>query len=87
VESDDLYPEIKEKIAELFRSGQEEFAGIVKHGVDQGEFSSKIDPALIAFKFVAAIEGAVIMCRVMNTTKPMHALIKSLKSEIESFMR
>jgi AcrR family transcriptional regulator len=86
VESDDLYPEIKEKIAELIRNGQEEFAAIVKHGIDQGEFSSKIDPSLIAFKFVAAVEGAVVMCRVMNTAKPMQALIKSLKAEIESFV-
>jgi hypothetical protein len=85
VESDDHYPAIKKKIAEVFRSGQEEFAAIVKYGVDQGEFSNKIDPALIAFKFVAAIEGAVVICRVMDTARPMQALIKSLKAEIEGF--
>ena len=85
VESDDHYPGIKEKIAEVLRKGQEEFAGVVKYGVDQGEFSNKIDPSLIAFKFVAAIEGAIVMCRVMNTAKPMQSLIKSLKAEIESY--
>ena len=85
VESDDNYPKIKEKIAEVLRNGQEEFAAIVRQGVAQGEFSNKIDPSLIAFKFVAAIEGAVVMCRVMNTAKPMQALIKSLKAEIEGF--
>lgn len=69
----------------MLRKGQEEFAGVVKYGVDQGEFSNKIDPSLIAFKFVAAVEGAIVMCRVMNTAKPMQALIKSLKAEIESF--
>jgi len=85
VESDDNYPAIKKKIAEVLRNGQEEFAAIVKYGVDQGEFSNKIDPSLIAFKFVAAIEGAVVLCRVMNTAKPMQALVKSLKAEIEGF--
>lgn len=85
VEADDNYPAIKEKIAEVFRTGQEQFAAVIKYGVDNGEFSDKIDPSLIAFKFVAAVEGAVVMCRVMNTAKPMHALIKSLKAEIESY--
>jgi TetR/AcrR family transcriptional repressor of nem operon len=87
VEADDNYPAIKEKIADVLRNGQEEFAAIVKYGVDQGEFSKKIDPSLIAFKFVAAIEGALVMCRVMNTAKPMQALVKSLKAEIEAFER
>lgn len=87
VESDDNFPGIKKKIAQVLRNGQGELAAIVKHGVDQGEFSNKIDPSLIAFKFVASIEGALVMCRVMDTAKPMQALIKSLKAEIESFER
>jgi TetR/AcrR family transcriptional repressor of nem operon len=85
VESDDNYPVIKEKVAGILRQGQELFVGILNQGIATGEFSDKLDPAVYAFKTVAAIEGAVVMCRTLNTAKPMHSLIKSLKAELESY--
>ena len=85
VESDDHFPAIKEKIANVLRRGQEIFVGILKQGIEDGEFSDKLDPAVFAFKAVAAVEGAVIMCRSMNTAKPMTSLLKNLKAELESY--
>lgn len=85
VESDDHFPAIKEKIASVIRRGQEIFVGILKQGIKDGEFSDKLDPAVYAFKAVAAVEGAVIMCRSMNTAKPMASLLKNLKAELESY--
>jgi len=85
VESDDNFPAIKEKIAEVFRRGQETFAAILRQGIENGEFSAKLDPVVYAFKATAAIEGGVVMCRAMNTAKPMHGLIKSLKAELEGY--
>jgi AcrR family transcriptional regulator len=85
VESDDHFPAIKEKIAGVIRRGQELFVSILKQGIEDGEFSDKLDPAVYAFKAVAAVEGAVIMCRSMNTAKPMASLLKNLKAELESY--
>ena len=85
VESDDHFPAIKEKIASVIRRGQEIFVGILKQGIKDGEFSDELDPAVYAFKAVAAVEGAVIMCRSMNTAKPMASLLKNLKAELESY--
>lgn len=85
VESDDNYPAIKDKIGGVIRRGQDTFTAILKQGIQDGEFSTKLDPAVYAFKATAAIEGGLVMCRAMNTAKPMHGLIKSLKSELESF--
>jgi len=85
VESDDHFPAIKEKIAGVIRRGQEIFVGILKQGIEYGEFSEKLEPAVYAFKAVAAVEGAVIMCRSMNTAKPMASLLKNLKAELESY--
>jgi AcrR family transcriptional regulator len=87
VESDDNFPAIKEKIANVFRRGQEAFAAILGQGIENGEFSAELDPSIYAFKATAAIEGGVVMCRAMNTAKPMQGLIKSLKAELESYMR
>lgn len=87
VESDDNFPEVKKKVAAIFRQGQELFVSLLREGIDNGEFSKELDPAVYAFKAVAAVEGAVILCRTMNTAKPMQGLIKSLKSELDSYAR
>ncbi|MEZ2442403.1 TetR/AcrR family transcriptional regulator [Chitinophaga sp. RCC_12] len=86
VESDDNFPAVKEKIAGVIRRGQEIFVGILKQGIENGEFSDELDPAVYAFKAVAAVEGAVVMCRSMNTAKPMAGLLRSLKAELESYV-
>jgi TetR/AcrR family transcriptional repressor of nem operon len=85
VESDDNFPAVKEKIAGVIRQAQELFIAILNQGIKDGEFSSKLDPVVYAFKAMAAVEGGVVMCRAMNTAKPMQALIKSLKAELESY--
>jgi len=85
VESDDNFPGIKEKVAGIIRHGQELFVSILKQGIENGEFSDRLDPVVYAFKAVAAVEGGLVMCRTMNTAKPMQGLIKSLKAELNSY--
>jgi AcrR family transcriptional regulator len=85
VEADDNHPGIKQKVAKVFRTGQEEIAAVLQEGINNGEFSNKLDPVVFAFKMVAAVEGGIVMCRVMDTTKPMYGLIKSLKAELEQY--
>ena len=85
VESDDTFPALKEKVAEVLRRGQDMFVAILNQGIEDGEFSNKLDAVSYAFKAVAAVEGAVVLCRTMNTAKPMYGLIKSLKAELESY--
>lgn len=85
VESDDNYPVMKKKVAKVLRIGQEELVGLLQEGIQIGEFSKDLDPAVFAFKMVAAIEGGIVMCRVMETAKPMQGLLKSLKMELEHY--
>lgn len=85
VESDDNYPVMKKKVAKVLRIGQEELVGLLQEGIQIGEFSKDLDPTVFAFKMVAAIEGGIVMCRVMETAKPMQGLLKSLKMELEQY--
>ncbi len=85
VESDDNFPAVKEKIAGVIRNAQELFISILNKGIKDGELSARLDPVVYAFKAMAAVEGGVVMCRAMNTAKPMQGLIKSLKAELESY--
>lgn len=85
VQVDDNHPVIKEKVAKVFKTGQQELTALLQHGIDNGEFSKNLDPVVFAFKLVASVEGGVVMCRVMDTAKPMQGLIKSLKMELEQY--
>lgn len=85
VEVDDNFPAIKQKVAALIRFGQEGLSTILKEGIDNGEYSSKLDPVVFAFKLVACVEGGLVMCRTMDTMKPMQSLIKNLKAELEHY--
>jgi AcrR family transcriptional regulator len=86
VEADDNYPFIKEKVAKVVRIGQQELTALLQEGINNGEFSKSLDPVVFAFKLVASVEGGIVMCRVMDTAKPMQDLIKSLKSELEQYV-
>lgn len=86
VEADDNYPFIKEKVAKIIRIGQQELTALLQEGINNGEFSKSLDPVVFAFKLVASVEGGIVMCRVMDTAKPMQGLIKSLKSELEQYV-
>ncbi|AUD04411.1 TetR/AcrR family transcriptional regulator [Spirosoma pollinicola] len=85
-EVDDNHPVMKEKVAAVIKAGQQEMTKLLEEGIQNGEFSNKLNPPVLAFKLVAAVEGGLIMCRIMDTVKPMHALIKSLKSELEQYI-
>lgn len=86
VEADDNYPFIKEKVAKVIRIGQQELTALLQEGINNGEFSKSLDPVVFAFKLVASVEGGIVMCRVMDTAKPMQGLVKSLKSELEQYV-
>lgn len=85
VDADDNHPKLKQKIAFIFRSGQESIIQILNEGIKSGEFSDQLDSVVYAFKIVAAVEGGIVMCRTMGTSKPMIGLIKSLKSELMQY--
>jgi len=84
-ESDDTNPVIKKKLKKVIEGYNKLFIQIIQEGIDAGEFSNKINAEEFAFKMFTSIEGAGIMCRIMNSNKPMHIVISSLKTELETF--
>jgi len=54
-------------------------------GIRRKEFNAKLDAEAFSFKVLAATEGGTVICRSLNTNKPMQLLIKSLKEELERY--
>lgn len=85
VESDDTNPVIKKKIKAMYESGFKTFTKVLQDGVDTGELSDKLIPEEFAAKMYAAVQGAIVVCRIMHNTKPMQLVIQSLKDELDTY--
>lgn len=85
VESDDNHPTIKKMVSKVLTMTQTKLGKVMADGIANGEFSKDLDPLVFAFKLFAAVEGGIVMCRVMNTNAPMKGLISNLKEEIERY--
>ena len=85
VECDDNHSNVKTKVSSVVDLSVDGFAKILRSGIDNGEFSKELDPVNFAFKMFSAVEGGIVMCRIMNTNAPMKGLIKSLKEELTQY--
>jgi len=83
VEADDNLPVIKQKVSEALVKTQKLLAVLLAEGIRKKEFSDLLDAEAFSFKVLAATEGATVICRSMDTNKPMQGLIRSLKDELE----
>ena len=86
VEADDNLPVIKRKVSEAFVKTQKFLADLLTEGIRKKEFNALLDAEAFSFKVLAATEGATVICRSMDTNKPMQGLIKSLKEELEQYL-
>jgi AcrR family transcriptional regulator len=86
VESDDNQAVVKEQVAGLLRNTKDTLTKVILNGIKDGELSKDLDAVSFAFKLFAAVEGATVICRAMNDTKPMRELIKNLKAELEAYV-
>jgi TetR/AcrR family transcriptional repressor of nem operon len=84
-ETDDTNPAIKKKLKTMVSAGIGVFTEIIQVGIDKGELSNEINPEEFATRIMLSIEGGNAICRVLNSTKPMQIMIKSLKTELASY--
>ncbi|QTE39051.1 TetR/AcrR family transcriptional regulator [Mucilaginibacter gossypii] len=84
-ETDDTNPAIKKKLKDMVDTAITTYANIIQDGIENGELSNAINPVEFATRMMLSIEGGNAICRVLNSTKPMQIMIKSLKTELASY--
>jgi len=85
VEADDNNPIVKEKVKKTMIAAHRFFSSILKEGIKNGEYLESLDASAFAYKLFAAVEGTILICRVLGTAQPMQSVIKSLKLELQSY--
>jgi TetR/AcrR family transcriptional regulator, transcriptional repressor for nem operon len=86
VEADDNLPVIRQKVAQAFVKTQNFLTALLVEGIRRKEFKASLDAEAFSFKVLAATEGATVICRSINTNKPMQSLIRGLKDELERYL-
>ncbi len=84
VEADDTDPVIKGKVKGLIEAAQSLASMIIRQGIEQGEFKETFDARSFSILLFSAIEGAVLIGRVMESDRQMSTVIGVLKQMIEA---
>jgi TetR/AcrR family transcriptional repressor of nem operon len=82
-EADDTSPVIKQKVKGTLETALQLLTDILEEGIQNGEFSARLQPEAFALKMLAAIEGGTMICRTLNSNQPMQKILTSLKQELE----
>ncbi|MEO5910705.1 MAG: TetR/AcrR family transcriptional regulator [Pelobium sp.] len=85
VDSDNTNPTVKKKVKAMIEGSMTLFIDILKQGIANGELSTQLNPEEYCLKVLVMLEGATLVSRVTDSIKPMHTVIKILKSELLSF--
>ena len=85
VDSDNTNPTVKKKVKAMIEGSMTLFIDVLKQGIANGELSDELNPEEYCLKVLVMLEGATLVSRVTDSIKPMHTVIKILKSELRSF--
>ena len=87
VESDDAHLALKERSAVAATEWLRMVGRIVKDGVESGELSPDADPRATASLVVAALEGAIMLSRLLDDPAHMQRTVEHLREHLKSLTR
>jgi TetR/AcrR family transcriptional repressor of nem operon len=86
VESDDAFPELRERVSRVMRDWHLQIQKQVLKGKKNGEFSSKIDPGVVATVIIACLEGGILLGRLQQDEDHMNRCYDHLLAYIDSLV-
>jgi TetR/AcrR family transcriptional repressor of nem operon len=78
IEADDTNGLLKDKASRALVKWQKNIQGLIKSGIQEGEFRQDTDPAQLAVSIVALIEGGVMISRVTDDKSSLNRVIKTV---------
>jgi TetR/AcrR family transcriptional repressor of nem operon len=77
-----LPPELRARVDGFFRSHQAWLTGILKRGIDRGEFALEASPAKTARLVFGALQGALLVKRTTGDASQLRDVIAVLKAQL-----
>ncbi|HEY6725668.1 MAG TPA: TetR/AcrR family transcriptional regulator [Polyangiaceae bacterium] len=82
VEADDANPALKRRVAKVLRDWHAFVTRVVSQGQRRGELRARVNPAEFTTALIAALEGAIMLSKLWNTTAPMREVRAQLEARI-----
>ena len=82
VESDDADPALKRRVAKVLRDWHAFVTRLVTEGQKQRQLDARVNPAEFTTMLIAALEGAIMLSKLWNTTEPMRQVRAQLEAKI-----
>lgn len=87
IEADDAYPLLKEKVKHTMQLWEKELVGILKDSLSKGEISQHIDPVKFSRRFIASIEGGILLAKSMEDPNYFLEVMQGLQEQLDSTLR
>ncbi len=71
LELSDTHPGIRRRLADFFDEILDGLAGVVRQGMEGGEFRKNLDPRAAAYAIFGSLEGLILLSKSMKKTEPM----------------
>jgi len=84
VESDDMLPELREKVQAAIQEWERRIVRTLEKGIEKGEVRADVDKAEFATLFIGTLEGGILLARVQHSVKPFEVMSRQLVSMIEN---
>jgi AcrR family transcriptional regulator len=85
VEADDHRTGMKKLVTDELQHSITHMTQLIDHGKKAGEFKPEINSREAALFFFCAIEGAIMFSRVSSSEEAMKAVVKNIKSIVDSY--
>mgnify|MGYP003575183583 CR=1 FL=1 len=82
IEADDTHPELKRLAKKALLDWKESLSDTIRKGVENKEFKAETNIEETALTILALIEGAVMMAKLTDDSKPLSVLMDTLKKLI-----
>jgi TetR/AcrR family transcriptional regulator, transcriptional repressor for nem operon len=68
IESDDTFPLLRERVCQAMDRWRERIRNVVRDGMTTGEFQANLDADSIATRFIATLEGGVMLSKLYGNS-------------------
>jgi TetR/AcrR family transcriptional regulator, transcriptional repressor for nem operon len=85
IDADDNIPFLKEKAKAALEEMLESLRYLIQSGIDNKEFTKKLDPVRESELFFAKVEGAIMIAKLRDNPKTLNRILDEMKEEINSW--
>jgi TetR/AcrR family transcriptional regulator, transcriptional repressor for nem operon len=72
-ELSDTHPDFRKKLAQYFEECVDGLAGVIREGIEAGEFNRDVDPRGAAFLILGSLQGLTLLAKTMKRVEPVEA--------------